>query len=153
MLNITKIQIREFPTHTRAVWSRFAVLKSRAATKDSLQSSSLRWTSFQDLKRNVLNRLLRWHISQVNTTISFYNGIRARPEDFNPDTWETNNYKVCVILRGMEKTGSPLALPQASEAGNLSRHAGATKKIKTTFRYLTRRTCLLGRLIYQSGLR
>jgi len=31
---------------------------------------------------------------EVNTTISFYNGIRARPEDFNPDTWETNNYKI-----------------------------------------------------------
>merc|ERR1719350_467177 len=31
---------------------------------------------------------------EVNITISFYNGIRARPEDFNPDTWETNNYKI-----------------------------------------------------------
>ena len=31
---------------------------------------------------------------QVNTTVAFYNGCRARPEDFDPDTWETNNYKI-----------------------------------------------------------
>ena len=53
---------------------------------------------------------------------------------------------------GVDRVPNLLVLPQASEAGNLSRHAGATKKIQTTFRYLTRRTCLLGRLIYQSGL-
>ena len=65
-------------------------------------------TTFQNLKRNVLNCLLRWHISQVNTTISFYNGIRARPEDFNPDTWETNNYKVCVIcMAGIRQGPQP----------------------------------------------
>ena len=39
-------------------------------------------------------------VAQVNTTISFYNGIRARPEDFNPDTWETNNYKVQFSQNG-----------------------------------------------------
>ena len=55
------------------------------------------------------NCLLRWHISQVNTTISFYNGIRARPEDFNPDTWETNNYKVCVICMAGSLDFNPLS--------------------------------------------
>jgi hypothetical protein len=31
---------------------------------------------------------------EVNTTRSFYNGSQARPEDYDPDTWETNNYKI-----------------------------------------------------------
>ena len=31
---------------------------------------------------------------EVNTTIAFYNGSKARPEDYDPDTWETNNYKI-----------------------------------------------------------
>ena len=31
---------------------------------------------------------------EVNTTISFYNGSQARPEDYDPDTCETNNYKI-----------------------------------------------------------
>jgi len=31
---------------------------------------------------------------EVNTTVAFYNGSRARPEDFDPNTWETNNYKI-----------------------------------------------------------
>ena len=31
---------------------------------------------------------------EVNTTIAFYNGCEARPEDYDPDTWETNNYKI-----------------------------------------------------------
>lgn len=31
---------------------------------------------------------------EVNTTIAFYNGSEARPEDYDPDTWETNNYKI-----------------------------------------------------------
>ena len=69
----------------------------------------------------------------MNTTISFYNGIRARPEDFNPDTWETNNYKVCVILS--DRVPNQLALlPQACEAGNLSRHASrGNEKDKNNF--------------------
>ena len=31
---------------------------------------------------------------EVNTTISFYIGSQARPEDYDPETWETNNYKI-----------------------------------------------------------
>ena len=31
---------------------------------------------------------------EVNTVISFYNGSKARPAEFNPDTWDTNNYKI-----------------------------------------------------------
>ena len=31
---------------------------------------------------------------EVNTTIAFYNGCQADPEDYDPDTWETNNYKI-----------------------------------------------------------
>ena len=31
---------------------------------------------------------------EVNTTVAFYNGSRADPEDFDPSTWETNNYKI-----------------------------------------------------------
>ena len=31
---------------------------------------------------------------EVNTTIAFYNGSQARPEDYDPGTWETNNYKI-----------------------------------------------------------
>ena len=31
---------------------------------------------------------------EVNTTIAFYNGCLAAPDDYDPDTWETNNYKI-----------------------------------------------------------
>ena len=31
---------------------------------------------------------------EVNTTVAFYNGSRADPDDFDPSTWETNNYKI-----------------------------------------------------------
>ena len=31
---------------------------------------------------------------EVNTTVAFYNGSRADPKDFDPSTWETNNYKI-----------------------------------------------------------
>jgi hypothetical protein len=31
---------------------------------------------------------------EVNTTVAFYNGSQARPEDYDPETWETNNYKI-----------------------------------------------------------
>ena len=30
---------------------------------------------------------------ETGTTIAFYNGSRADPGEFNPDTWETNNYR------------------------------------------------------------
>ena len=29
-----------------------------------------------------------------NTTVAFYNGSRANPQEFDPSTWETNNYKI-----------------------------------------------------------
>ena len=29
-----------------------------------------------------------------NTVLSFYNGIRANPAEFNPDTWDHNGYKI-----------------------------------------------------------
>ena len=31
---------------------------------------------------------------EVNTTVAFYNGCQARPEDYDPNTWESNNYKI-----------------------------------------------------------
>ena len=31
---------------------------------------------------------------EVNTTVAFYNGSRANPTDFDPSTWETNNYRI-----------------------------------------------------------
>ena len=31
---------------------------------------------------------------EVNTVIAFYNGTIVRPEDFDPYSWETNNYKI-----------------------------------------------------------
>jgi len=31
---------------------------------------------------------------EVNTVLAFYNGSRADPEDFDPSTWETNNYRI-----------------------------------------------------------
>ena len=31
---------------------------------------------------------------EVNTIIAFYNGCQANPEDYDPDSWETNNYKI-----------------------------------------------------------
>ena len=31
---------------------------------------------------------------EINTVLAFYNGTKARPEDYEPDTWETNNYKI-----------------------------------------------------------
>ena len=31
---------------------------------------------------------------EINTVIAFYNGSKARPEEYEPDTWETNNYKI-----------------------------------------------------------
>ena len=31
---------------------------------------------------------------EVNTTVAFYNGSRADPDEFDPSTWETHNYKI-----------------------------------------------------------
>ena len=31
---------------------------------------------------------------EPGTTVAFYNGSRADPADFSPDTWETNNYRI-----------------------------------------------------------
>jgi len=31
---------------------------------------------------------------EVNTIIAFYNGCQANPDDYDPDSWETNNYKI-----------------------------------------------------------
>ena len=31
---------------------------------------------------------------EMNTVIAFYNGCKANLEDYDPDTWETNNYKI-----------------------------------------------------------
>jgi hypothetical protein len=31
---------------------------------------------------------------EPNTVLAFYNGSRARPETFDPSTWETNNYRI-----------------------------------------------------------
>ena len=31
---------------------------------------------------------------EINTVVAFYNGTKARLEDYEPDTWETNNYKI-----------------------------------------------------------
>ena len=31
---------------------------------------------------------------EINTVIAFYNGSKARPEDYEPESWETNNYKI-----------------------------------------------------------
>ena len=31
---------------------------------------------------------------EVNTVIAFYNGVKARPEDFDPYSWEKNNYRI-----------------------------------------------------------
>jgi len=31
---------------------------------------------------------------ETGSTIAFYNGSRADPGEFNPDTWETNNYRI-----------------------------------------------------------
>ena len=30
---------------------------------------------------------------ETGTTVAFYNGSRADPAEFNPDSWETNNYR------------------------------------------------------------
>ena len=30
---------------------------------------------------------------ETGTIAAFYNGSRADPKDFDPSTWETNNYK------------------------------------------------------------
>ena len=31
---------------------------------------------------------------EINTVVAFYNGTKPDPEDYDPDTWETNNYKI-----------------------------------------------------------
>ena len=31
---------------------------------------------------------------EMNTTVAFYNGTPARAEDFDPNTWDTNSYKI-----------------------------------------------------------
>ena len=31
---------------------------------------------------------------EPGTTVAFYNGSRADPAEFSPDTWETNNYRI-----------------------------------------------------------
>ena len=31
---------------------------------------------------------------EMNTTVAFYNGMPVRVEDFDPDTWDTNSYKI-----------------------------------------------------------
>ena len=31
---------------------------------------------------------------EINTVLAFYNGSKAKPEEYEPDTWETNNYKI-----------------------------------------------------------
>ena len=31
---------------------------------------------------------------EMNTTVAFYNGDPVRAEDFDPDTWDTNSYKI-----------------------------------------------------------
>ena len=31
---------------------------------------------------------------ETGTTIAFYNGSRADPKEFDPNTWETNNYRI-----------------------------------------------------------
>ena len=31
---------------------------------------------------------------EVNTVVAFYNGCKANLEDYDPETWETNNYKI-----------------------------------------------------------
>ena len=31
---------------------------------------------------------------EMNTTVAFYNGDPVRDEDFDPDTWDTNSYKI-----------------------------------------------------------
>ena len=80
------LQIHECPTRTRVVWWKCAAQRLKEETRDSLPSASSRCP--------FLSVFSPFAVPQVNTTISFYNGIRARPEDFNPDTWETNNYKV-----------------------------------------------------------
>ena len=31
---------------------------------------------------------------EINTVVAFYNGTKPDPEDYDPETWETNNYKI-----------------------------------------------------------
>ena len=31
---------------------------------------------------------------EINTVVAFYNGTKPDPDDYDPDTWETNNYKI-----------------------------------------------------------
>ena len=31
---------------------------------------------------------------EINTIVAFYNGSEARPDEDDPDTFETNNYKI-----------------------------------------------------------
>ena len=42
---------------------------------------------------SLISHYLRCEV-EAGTTIAFYNGSRADPQDFNPDTWETNNYRI-----------------------------------------------------------
>ena len=31
---------------------------------------------------------------EINTVVAFYNGTEAVTDEYDPDTWETNNYKI-----------------------------------------------------------
>ena len=31
---------------------------------------------------------------EINTVVAFYNGTEAVPDEYDPETWETNNYKI-----------------------------------------------------------
>ena len=35
---------------------------------------------------------------ETGTTIAFYNGSRADPQQFDPSTWETNNYRCLTLI-------------------------------------------------------
>ena len=98
------LQIHECPTRTRAAWWKCAAQRLKEETRDSLPSASSRCP--------FLSVFSPFAVPQVNTTISFYNGIRARPEDFNPDTWETNNYKVAQNGDGYKLTVSRSSILQ-----------------------------------------
>ena len=55
---------------------------------------------------------------EVNTVIAFYNGVKARPEDFDPDSWEKNNYRIFDPANAPEGT---IDIPVWAQVVNLFR--------------------------------
>merc|ERR1719370_152576 len=78
-------------THTRQI-GQFDIISTDPCSRDPYESRlvSVENSTIDGAREGLFAK----QYIEVNTTVAFYNGSRARPEDFDPDTWETNNYKI-----------------------------------------------------------